>query len=198
MANPSLGTEIEKHLGSDDIFSSLKGLKEVECFDKYRKNPESGIDTNALIKYVILLYAKDSPLSRPPVQQLQDRKLTAAKRSGLDAFDEYTKKAVLERGSDKVVTLIVEYLKNQSLPEWTERAVIEAQIEESQQIRMRAFDSDKDKDLISAFEKKAALTKHAYDWGKMLKELDKEIFQSHDDIRDSKIKKRVSLESLAQ
>lgn len=198
MANHSLGAEIEKHLGSDNIFSSIKGLEEIECFEKYRKNPESGIDTNALVKYVILLYAKDSPLSKPPVQQLQDRKLTAAKRGGLDAHNEFIKKSVLERGSDKVVTLIVEYLKSQSLPEWTERAVIEAQIEESQQIRLRAFDSDKDKDLISAFEKKAALTKHAYDWGKMLKELDKEIFRDHDDIKEAKVKKRISLESLAQ
>lgn len=212
MANHSLGAEIEKHLGSDNIFSSIKGLEEIECFEKYRKNPESGIDTNALVKYVILLYAKDSPLNRPPVQVLKDRRLKAARMVSLDSESKPVRDGVFELGSKKVFDMVFGYLIYQNSTMWTERCTLETQIEESQRIRLKPIESEvtrmdssgnavkisiSDKDQLDALNKKSAARKNFKEWEADLRSVDLEIFKDHEDVKKKVKRTEISLESMA-
>lgn len=187
--------DVLKYKDAADIIQECPEIQEIDAFRKYRSEPEFGINTNALVCYVVLLYSRDSFLSKKPLEELRTRKHKAAILSGLDEKRETIKKWVFDLGSEKVADLILGFIRHQNISDWTERCVIEQQLEECQMIRLRPVSSEKDKDLIDAFGKKATLTNHAKVWNAMLKELDKEIFQDHDDIRAKARPQRVTLET---
>jgi hypothetical protein len=190
--------DVLSHVNSDDIMGELQELRQIEAFSKYMQDPEGSIPITPLFVYVVLLYSRDSFLFRPPLDELRKRKIKAATLAGLNIENETIKEAVVELMSEKVVDLILGYLIYQASFEFTELCVIEAQIEESQRVRMRGFGAEKDKDLVQAVEKKAVLTTAASNWYDLKKKYEKIIFADHSDIKEkSKRKQRISLELYA-
>ena len=182
----------------EDLFEYCPKLKDIRCFTDYKKDPDPAIDTEKLIAYVVLLYSKDSFLNKRPIENLRDRRTKAATLVGLDYEDERIIQYLFNLDNDKILDLILGYLIYQNNTLWTERTTIEIQMDESQRIRMRPVDSDKDKDLLEAFNKKASLTLHFATWYKILKEYDAEIFFDHDDVKEKNKRQRTSLEAYAK
>lgn len=181
-------------LSMKDIWKIPK-LTEIKCFNEYRSQPEDSISVEGVVKYVVLLYSKDSILNKKPLDDLKDRRIKAAKFADLELSDKTTF-MVFDLESDKVRSLILNYLVHQNNSIWAERCVIEAQMEESQKIRMKPVDMDDDKGVMEAFNKKAALTDHYKKWHQTIKEYDSEIFGSVSEDKDRIIRKRTTLESI--
>lgn len=195
----NMAIDILRFVNSDDIMNDCKEISELECFKNYMQDADGAIPITPLFVYVILLYSKDSFLNKMPLEELRKRKQKAANLSGLDFDIEVIREFVAELKSERVVELILGYLIHQSSFEFTELCVIEAQIEESQRIRMRSFDAEKDKDLAQAFEKKGALVRSVKEWYDIKKGYEKIIFApDHDDVRKSKVAQSATLESYAR
>lgn len=207
---------------SDDVFA-LERLSDIRCFTEYRDNPEKSIDVNSLIKYTVLLYSKDSILNRKPMAQLAERRLKAARMADLDAESPKVIDLVFSLYSPKVRDLILDYLIHQNQMLWSERCIIEAQIQENQRIRLKPIqnkavpakprskpkkdeefeepeqeEGSDDKYILEASNKKSSLTDHFTKYYELIKKYDAEIFGDHETEKEAANKReRKSLESIA-
>jgi hypothetical protein len=147
----------------------------------------------------VLLYSRDSYLSKKPIEDLSVRKLKAAKDAGLNVDSDIVVSLLFELRSEPIVELIVKYLIYQSNFAWSELIALESQMAESLRLRLRPIDeNNKDKDLIDAFTKKASMTRFSQEWAEMLKKMEAEVFADHDDAKTSTARKRITLESYAR
>lgn len=180
------------NLPKGDIFEVCPELKEVKCMIDFSKNNE-GLPIRETITYVILLYTKDSFINKKPIDPLSIRANRAAGLSGLDPESELFIKQFFELGNETVRNLIVEYLVHQNFSKWSNRCAIDAQMAENLRIRFKPIENEKaDKDILNKF----LLTNHYTEYENQVKKLDADIFQDHNSIRDSAVKKKTSLESL--
>lgn len=208
----------------DDVFADER-LNEIKAFHDYIKNQERQFDVNAIITYVVLLYSKDSILNKKPMAQLKDRRVRAATLAGLNVEQTTVQELLFDLLSEPVRDLIIDYLLWQNDPEWTERCIIDAQLEENRRIRLKPiqnktttpapkkkrkkdeeeFDIDGEVDptqddnyIITASDKKFKLTTQAEEYSAMIKKLDLIIFLDHDQVKSAAIRrKRNTLESMA-
>jgi hypothetical protein len=211
-------------LGNSENVFALDRVSEIKCFADYNKNPESSLDKNSVMKYVILLYSKDSVLNRKPMPPLSERRERAATLSGLDPDDRSVNEMVFDLLSEQIRDLILGYLIQQSQMIWTERCIVEAQIQENQKIRFKPIQNkvvtpktrkrkaseggeedessqnsgDDDAYIINASNKKYDLTDHFDKYYELLKKYDSEIFADHENVKEVAMKReRNSLEMMA-
>lgn len=208
---------------SSDVFA-LDKLRDIRCFTEYKNAPEKSIDVNSLVKYVVLLYSKDSILNRKPMLQLTERRAKASTLADLNAEDQDVKDLVFGLYSKRIRDLIVDYLIHQNQLLWSERCIIEAQIQENQRIRLKPIQKktsskpksrrkkdeqeeqeeepedqgSDDKYVIESSDKKSSLTDHFTKYYELLKRYDLEIFTDNEDVKEAAGKReRRSLESIA-
>lgn len=221
--SPSASMQLDV-LSCKDPFS-LRELFDIKCFLDYRDDPEESLDVNEVVKYVVLLYSKDSILNKKPMPPLDERRSKAAFMAGLDPEDQAVKDIVFDLMGPRLRTLILEYLIYQNQMIWSERCIIETQIQENQRIRFKPIQNktasvvkkkrkkdeeedeepednreEDDKYILDASNKKYSLTDHFKKYYALLREYDAEIFGDHDNVKAvaSKRKERTSLENMAQ
>lgn len=188
-------------------------LQDVECFLNYEREPEQGLPVKELMTYVVLLYTKESFLNKKPMDPLKERRVKAANIAGLPIDSQEVKDLVFDLGSEKIRDVIIEYMISQNQMLWTERCIVEAQIEENQRIRFKPIQNKftvakkdggsteletDDKTIIEASVKKKTLTQDFSIYYELLKKYDQEIFQDHDDVKSMVKKTRTTVESMAK
>jgi len=203
---------------NEDIFKAVPKLKDIKCFTDYIKNPDPDVPTKELFTYVVLLYSKDSILSKKPMEDLPNRRLKAAKLAGLDPENEKIISNVFELQQtkttipakteddedetiyeDRISDLVGGYLIHQSNYAWSDRMATEAQLDENIRIRLKPIESGRgDKEVIEASTKKMLLTDHFSKYREIVKKLDNEIFADHENVKDKVKKIKVSLEGYAK
>lgn len=218
-ASPSASMQLDVLAAKpgDDLFEACPKLRDIRCFTEYVKDPDPAIDPQKLVAYVVMLYSKDSILSRKPMEDLPNRRLKAARMAGLDSDDSEVIYRVFELGQvtetktrqsadgknytettyhNRISDLIADYLIYQNHYPWANRMAIEAQMDENLRIRLRPIDTSIDDDkIIGASSKKSLLTDHFDKYEEKVKNIDKEIFIDHNDVNDKLTKrKRVTLE----
>lgn len=218
MQSPQMYLDVTGH---KDVFS-MGRIREVPCFEAYRKDPDSSLDPSKVVKYVVLLYSRDSILNRRPMPPLTERREIAAGMSDLDPSNQDVIDNLFDLYSEKIRDLIIDYLIHQNVILWTERCILEAQIQENQRIRLKPVQNksinkpkrkkkgeeeeedepsleDDDKYLIEASNKKFALTPHFDKYYELIKKYDLEIFQDHDNVKASATTRaRRTMESMAR
>jgi hypothetical protein len=175
-----------------DIMESFKELKNIDSFQAYEGEMKpNGLNRNKLISFIILIYSHDSFLHQNPKYKLEsfDRKLWIA--ADLVGFDKQKKrpgflKQVEERlfacGDEQFLLMILEFLKFQSQPDWTEWCILNHELMENNQIRMAPIKEDKDKDQIAAQEKKAKFREQSESIRESIKNYEIKIFGDRDRI----------------
>lgn len=141
-----------------------------------------------VIRYIVILYSKDSFLNKKPMRPLTERQLKAAALAGFEKqrdgeFHPQVRFSLFELGAEEIFDFVFGYLVYQKNYVWSEICTLEAQISENQRIRMRAIESDKDKDIMAAMDKKASLTKHYKEWHKSLEDNMNEFFGDHEEVK---------------
>ncbi len=155
----------------------IKGLKELNeyCSTKVHL---SFVQT---IKYIILLYSKDSFLNKKPMRPLEERQHRSAQiaefeKTG-DKYHMQIRHALFELTSEQIFNFVFNYLVYQNDYIWSEICALEYQILENQKFRMSATDE------MADMTKKAALTKHNKDFHLALKEYLNEFYGDHEEVR---------------
>jgi len=205
---------------NEDIFKAVPKLKDIKCFMDYRKNPDPDVPVNELIKYVALLYSKDSILNQKPMEDLPNRMLKAAKLSGLDPENEkvisnvfqlqqtcttITIKAVEEGEEDseehvyedRISDLVSGFLIYQGNYAWSDFCATAIQMDENIRIRLKPIESNRgDKEIIEASTKKKLLKEHFSEYREDIKKLELELFADHENVKEIVRRKRTTLESM--
>lgn len=198
-------------------------IRGVPCFESYRRDPDPSLDPSKVIKYVVLLYSQDSVLNSKPMPPLIERRERAAEMAGLNVSDQNVIDNLFDLFSEKIRDLIIDYLIYQNRLVWTERCIIEAQIQENQRIRFKPIQNktvikprkrkkkedenveddedpteDDDKYIIEASNKKHELTSHYNTYNDLIQKYDTIIFQDHNSVKDAAVRRRRTLDSMAK
>lgn len=206
-----------------DVFTMDK-IREIPCFEAYRKDPDPSLDPSKVVKYIVLLYSQDSILNRKPMPPLAERRERAVDLSDLKASDQTVIDNLFDLFNEKIRDVIIDYLIYQNRSVWTERCIIEAQIQENQRIRFKPIQNktitkpgrkkkkedipggeeeddpteDDAKYIIEASNKKHALTSHFNTYNDLIQKYDLIIFQDHHSVRDAAVRRRRTLDSMAR
>lgn len=125
----------------------------------FRNVPEkvgvlSGID---VIRYIIVLYSRDSYLNQVPQVPLQERKVMAAEACGFPRTQKGTfpidiERSIFDLEDEEVVRMILDYLRFIDVNQyWRELVVTEQLLYENQKILLAPIGGDgSDKDRVSA------------------------------------------------
>ena len=200
---------------NEDIFKAVPKLTDIKCFVDYRKNPDPDVPMKELITYVVLLYSKDSILNQKPMEDLPNRRLKAAKLSGLNPEDEKVISNVFEFKQthkiipaktdeeddehvyeDRISDLVGGYLIHQAQYAWSDFCATAIQMDENIRIRLRPIESNSDKEIIEASTKKKLLKDHFSGYREDIKKLELELFSDHDNVKEIVKRKRTTLESM--
>ena len=166
------------------LLKQIDGLQAIVEFCSVKKH----LKFKPVIRYLLLLYSKDSILNVKPMRPLQERQLKAAALAGFEKnskgeFHAQVKFILFELGSEDVFNFVFAYLIYQNNYIWSEICTLEQQLAENQRIRMRPVEADKDKDIMAAMEKKSNLTKHYKDLHKNLQDSLNEFYGDHDEVK---------------
>ncbi len=220
--SPTSSMSIDILKDPEDVFAN-ENLCEIKCFLDYQKSPETSLDVDKVVIFVVLLYSKDSILNKKPMPQLKDRKNKAAILAGLNPEQTEVQELVFGLISSSVRDLIIDYVLYQNDPDWEERVVVEAQLDENVRARMKPIqnkttaptnkkkkkqedellddemiEADDPKYLLEAHDRKYKLTDHAERYRAIIKKLDSLIFVDNLDVKTAAVKRqRRTLESMA-
>ncbi|KYG76440.1 hypothetical protein AWW68_19540 [Roseivirga spongicola] len=173
-----------------DILEHFKDLKAIDSFAAYAGQMKpNGLNRNALITYIILVYSHDSFLHQSPKYKFEEfskRMIVAADLAGLerlvkeDGFKKNVDKRLFNLEEDEFVLMILEYLRFQSKSDWSEWCILQHELMENNKIRMSPIQEDKDKDQIAAQEKKAKFRAESEKIREALKTYELKIFGDRD------------------
>lgn len=210
-------------LSSDSVFS-IPGVSDIKCLSQYGKYQDDHFTVDEVIKFVVLLYSKDSIVNKKPMPPLHDRRAKAAILAGLKPDDINVQELLFNLISDQVRDLVLDYMIWFSDDLWMERSIVESQLDENRRMRLKPIqnkttvlpkkkgrkkedDEFEDEDdqsqddayILSASKKKFELTDHADRYQSLIKKYDLEIFMEHEDLRNAAVRrKRVSLEAMVK
>lgn len=186
--------DIEKVGEGDDILDVFPALRRIPEFEKYEAHREK---KNKYIKYILLIYSKDSPLvTAHPSIPLQERKEIAALKIGYsrtkqrNTFHNDTVKDLFQLQNKSVMEMALAYLKFQDEMAWAEKVALEESMWEALRIVMTPIKMDKDNDNIKGANLKDALRKQITEMRKRLQALELEIHNDQETRDDMKANKR--------
>ncbi len=179
-----------------DAYPTLERVKSL--YNLHLKEKE------AYVRYVVLLYSKDSILNdRRNFLPLEERKIKACKMLQMDVLDEneeviqIIREELFELKNQDVFNAAFEYLIFQGDEIWAEIITIESEVVEFQMLRMKPMETKDDKDLMTATEKKDKLMNGVHQRLEILKKLKDEFFSDFDDVKKI-AKERSTIESKAK
>ncbi len=117
------------------------------------------------VKYILLMYSKDTPLAREYESNLRARKEAALSLSGFERTDgerwESDARELMDISDKEIFNCIMAFLKIQKHMVWTEIIVTEQELYEFQKLRFMSIDITDDatseKDIYEAAKKKDTL-----------------------------------------
>ncbi len=185
------------------VLDKYPQLKSIKSFTEYKGISKGGLDSDKVIRYIIILYSEDSPLSKKPLPPLEERKYRAADLAGFkrdkktDDFNENIVEQLFLLGDDEVIDMAMGYLQYLHSDLWIEINIIAQELEEYRRIRITPVNADADKDLLTAIEKKDKLRVSSGNMVKQLKEYTDIFYGDSLDLKSKSQKKRSTLESRA-
>ncbi len=188
----------------ENVLHNIPQLKKVKAFVDYKGSTKGGLNQDKVIKYIVLLYSDDSPLSKKPLAPLEDRKYHAADMAGFkrEKKTEDFREKIIEQlfllNDEDVVNMVIEYLTMLHNDVWSEIVITQQELEEYRRIRIAPVSAQYDKDLIMAIEKKDKLRASCDDMIKKLKEYTDIFYGDHNDLKSKSKKQRITLESKAK
>jgi hypothetical protein len=126
---------------------------------------------------------------RPPIE-LPERKMRAAELAGFErgksgSFRKNVIDHLFNLENDQILDMVFDYLKHQNNHIWTEIQTTEQSLDEYTKLRLSPVSDDKDKDTLTAAEKKEKLRTFCNAMIKDLKDYYEEFFKDHDDVKES-------------
>lgn len=169
---------------SKDLLEVFEDLKSIESFRIYGGK----IKKNNLIRYIVILYSKDTFLNKRIPIPLAERKNQAAIFAGFtkDKKGEFAKQItrdLFQLRNRSILDMIFGYLKFQNHVLWLEINATEQQYEEVVRLRMEPVTSKKDKDRLSAADTKKKLREECKSMVYDLKAYYKEFWGDHDEVK---------------
>jgi hypothetical protein len=177
--NPFL---IKKADDAKNMLKDVKGLYDMYIFC----NTKKFLPFINVVKYILVLYSKDSWMNKKPMRPLEERQVKAAIYAGFEQkngrFNEMVY-ALMELNSDKIFYFTFNYLIYQNDFLWSEICTLEQQMIENQKIRMKFITGKTDSDFIKMSKDKAPLTNVYREWYKAYQEYLGEFFGDHVEIK---------------
>lgn len=192
--------------GNKDVLHEIKSLNRIESFKNYKGTLGGGMDRNKVIKYIVLLYSKDSILNEKVAVPLEDRQLKAADLAGFDRDknnnfkDKRVQEWLFELKNDEIFEMVFEFLIFLDDALWREIVTLEHELKEYHMLRMKPLEGKYDKDLMTATEKKGKFRKECNEIRDSLKKCYDEFYREFDDVKAKAKEKRkpTTLESWAK
>lgn len=206
-----------------DVLNSIKGLNRIEEFRCYGGSLNGGLDRNKVIKYIVLLYSKDTILNERIPIPFAERQMKAHDYAGFDRIkktgeiNQEIEDRLLLLNDDDLFDMVFAFMRFQNYNEWREIITLEHEIEELHKLRMRPIaeftkvtvsakeggGSKKvpvsDKDIMEAQKKKDTLWKGYQERIKELNVLYKTFWgEDESALKKSKSKGKTSIESWAE
>ena len=160
MKTSSMEIDILSVEGNKDVLHEIKSLNRIESFKNYKGTLGGGMDRNKVIKYIVLLYSKDSILNEKVAVPLEDRQLKAADLAKFDRDknnnfkDKRVQEWLFELKNDEIFEMVFEFLIFLDDALWREIVTLEHELKEYHMLRMKPLEGKDDKDLMTATEKK--------------------------------------------
>lgn len=172
--------DIETYTDARKYLKDIKGLQQLNEFCSVKKY----LPLQSTLRYIILIYSKDSFLNKKPMRPLPERQDKAARLAGFERtknekYHSQVRFALFELNSEQIFDFVFNYLIYQKSHVWSEICALEYQLAENQRIRMTASDDMKDMD------KKANLTRYNKEWYNTLKEYQVEFYGDHEEVRSA-------------
>lgn len=150
-----------------DILEHFKDLKAIDSFAAYAGQMKpNGLNRNALITYIILVYSHDSFLHQSPkykFETFEKKLIIAADLASFerlvkeDGFKKNVDKRLFNLEDDEFLLMILEYLRFQSKAHWMEWCVLQHEMMENYKMRLAPIKEKSDKDLMIAKERQSKM-----------------------------------------
>ena len=167
----------------------LMKQKEFRLFwnhEENKKNKSYYVDPEerlAIIRYIVFLYDKESPLYDDFPDDLEKRKSAAAADSEMPTTGKiYT--MILQAKHPTVNDMIIRYLIMQNNEVFKEKLITEQELEEFQRLRFIGIEAKTDKDLLQAAKYKDELLKSCKSRIEHLEDLNTQLYRDNDDIKE--------------